>query len=195
MYILITVGQTSVTFKNINASAAINVIVSLFLLWWLQKENVLHNWKPHKHNLFLTVMSIRRASALLFSAYYLQIWCIWALNLPRPISVCLSLKWMALCQLGLAPSAAVSTLKSEGQRGRCKYWYTPWNHFVTTRDSKLQERPNSKGDDCEFLAEGWGTPLKRQMWLNFSENALFLVIVSEVGLKGCDTEITLPPGV
>ncbi|KAF1373000.1 hypothetical protein PFLUV_G00255810 [Perca fluviatilis] len=25
--------------------------------------------------------------------------------------------WMAFCQLGLAPSAAVSTLKSEGQRG------------------------------------------------------------------------------
>ncbi|XP_037612327.1 uncharacterized protein LOC119480276 isoform X2 [Sebastes umbrosus] len=26
-------------------------------------------------------------------------------------------KWMAFCQLGLAPSAVVSTLKSEGQRG------------------------------------------------------------------------------
>lgn len=51
------------------------------------------------------------------SIYYLKIWCIWALNLPVRISVCLSLKSMAFCQLGLAPSAEVSTLKSEGQRG------------------------------------------------------------------------------
>lgn len=60
---------------------------------------------------------ISRISAPLFSIYYLKMWCIWALNLPRRISVCLSVKWMALCQLGLTLSAAVSTLKSEGQRG------------------------------------------------------------------------------
>lgn len=66
---------------------------------------------------FLTGVSICRVSALLFSIYYLKIWCIRALNLPLRISVCLSLKWMAFCQLGLAPSAAVSTPKSEGQGG------------------------------------------------------------------------------
>lgn len=49
-------------------------------------------------------------------------------------------------------------------------------------------------DDCGFLAEGDGTPLKRQMWLIFSEKALVPAIVSEVELKECDTEITLPPG-
>lgn len=53
-------------------------------------------------------------NALLLAIYYLKTR---ALNPLRHISVCLSLKWMAFCQLGLAPSAAVSTLKSEGQRG------------------------------------------------------------------------------
>ena len=53
----------------------------------------------------------------LLTIYYLKTWWIWALNLPPRISACLSLKWMAFCQFGLAPSAAVSTLKSEGQRG------------------------------------------------------------------------------
>lgn len=132
-------------------------------------------------------------AALPLPACYLQIWCIRALNLPQPIS-CLFMSEVD----GPAPVGpgsrchCVNMLKSEGQRGWSQYWYHPWNHFVTAGDSEWRRRR----DDCEILAEGWGTPLKRQMWLSFSEkNALFLVIVSEVGLKGCDTEITLPPGV
>lgn len=70
---------------------------------------------PEKPDLFSPEPNI--VNALLSTIYYLKTWCIWALNPPPHTSVGLSLKWMVFCQWGLAPSASVSTLKSEGQRG------------------------------------------------------------------------------
>lgn len=144
------------------------------------------SWRTH--------LKCPTVGACLSTTHYLKTWCVWVLTPRLHISLCLSLKWMAFCQYGLALSAAVSTVKSEGQRGDVSI-DTLLEITLSPPEIPRCWSNTRQGDDCEFLAEGRGMPLKRQMWLIFSENALFLVIVSEVGLKGCDTEITLPPGV
>lgn len=66
----------------------------------------------------------------------------------------MSIMWMAFCQLGLARSAVVSTVKREGQRGDVSI------DTLLEITLSLPEIPSCRSntieeeDECEFLAEG-----------------------------------------
>lgn len=90
-------------------------------------------------------------AALALPACSLQIWCIRALNLPRPISCLFIAEVDGPEPVGPGSRCRrVNTLKSEGQRGWSHYWYHPWNHFVNARDSERQTAARW------LLNLGWG---------------------------------------